>query len=253
MPEQREFRLDQNLENLVKGAINARSLKEASQEDVSLDLRREAMNLYSILRDHTNVDVDQLRVAAPWVVEQMLDAGETELYGALNHRISDDVSREANGFYLSKLDEDHKADFYVGMLEKGMVSEAPSDNAPASEKEAYAALVSAKKELGLAKLIENAVRKGKLDLARALVSRGLNVGTVSLVGLYHGLQAKDAEGDVYRKIANIRREVAKAIIKDKKLYGLIDKGIERNNLGKAYSLVELYQAYNQQVEDSRRR
>lgn len=251
MPEQREFSLDSDLENLVKATYEAKSFREQAQEDVDIDLRRRAISLYAGLGQFTNVDTDQLRVAAPWVVEQMLDAGETEIYHNLNGLISDDVARDAREFYLSKLDDDHKVDFYADLLERIRMPDAPGNDASAEEKEAYAALDRVRKELALANALEKAVRKGKLDLARGLVSRGLNVGTASLVSIYHGLGAKDTEGDLYRKVAGIRRLNAKGIIKDKKLYGLIDKALARSNVGKAYSLVGLYSAYQKQLEDSR--
>ena len=251
MPEQREFSLGENLESLVRATVDARSLSRVAQEDIDLDLRNRALRLYSSLGEHTNVDTDQLRVAAPWVVEQMLDAGETELYHNLNVLISDHVARGAREFYLSKLDEDHKVDFYADLLGRIRLPEAPGDGASAEEKESHTASVKAWRELGLANAVEKAARKGKLDFARGLVSNGLNVGTASLVSIYHGLGAKDTEVDLYRKVAGIRKLSAKGIIKDKKLYDLIDKALARSNVGKAYSLVGLYSAYQKQLEDSK--
>ncbi len=255
MTEKQEFKMPENLEGIVKGALFAGELRKQSHIEVDMDLRNNARRLYGAMTSHglTSVDLEQLKVAAPHVVESMLTDGEGEIYTRLKISLNDDTFNGARAFYMGKLDEDHKAQFYLDMVQKGLVPSKLDDNASDKEKENHKMLKNLQGELALAEAIETAVRRGKYDRAEALVSEHLKAETASLNETYRGLNATGARGRLYNDIALIRRMIAANLMKENKLYGLVDKAIENNDRGKAYALAGMYKAYSQQLEIEKRR
>ncbi len=255
MTEKQEFKLPENLEGIVKGALFAGELRKQSHIEVDMDLRNNARGLYGAMTSHglDRVDLTQLKVAAPHVVESMLADGEGEIYNLLKVNLNEDTFNGARTFYMGKLDEDHKAQFYLDMVQRGLVPSKPEDNASDKEKENHKMLKNLQGELALAEAIETAVRRGKYDRAEALVSEHLKAETASLNETYRGLNATGARENLYNNIALIRRMIAANLMKENKLYGLVDKAIESNDRGKAYALAGMYKAYSQQLKIEKRR
>lgn len=255
MAEKQEFKLLENLEGIVNGVLLAGELRKQSHIEVDMDLRNSARRLYGAMTSYglTSVDLEQLKVAAPHVVESMLTDGEGEIYTRLKLGLNDDIFNGARTFYMGKLDEDHKTQFYLNMVQKGLVPSKLDDNASDKEKEDYKVLKNLQGELALAEAIETAVRRGKYDRAEALVSEHFKVETASLNETYRGLNATGAREKLYNNIALMRRMIAANLMKENKLYRLVDEAIESNHRGKAYALAGMYKAYSQQLEIEKRR
>ena len=176
-------------------------------------------------------------------------AGYGHVRQKLEENIDDVTYANARKAYLGRLDLEVKVGFYLEMLKDGAVPNPPDGKASKEVKGTYAALVQAKKELELADKIEKAVESGDLSAARQEVVRYLDADTIDYLGVlggYSGPAFTGAQKNVYTDIANIRRQNAAKLVSDKKLTGLIDKGIEK--LGKAKALVGMYNAYQTQLQ-----
>ncbi len=247
------FKLPEDLEGMVKSAIHAENLKKYSQADVDMNLRESARAFYGSLLSHglRSVDLGQLKVAAPHVVESMLSDGEGEIYTLLRHKLNNDAFNSAKKFYMAQLDEDHKVQFYLDMVNNGFVPGKPDDSASKEDKERHQALEKVSKELALADAIENNVRKEKYNRAAGLVGDNLTQYSGSLLETYRALNADQAQANLYNTIAAARRMEAEKLMKENKLSDLVEKAIDHKEHGKAYALVGMYKAYEKQQRESK--
>ena len=250
----KDFKLEKSLEQLVGAAGSSMGIKEASRSKVDLDLRRGAKNFYTNMNNNgiaTNVNPNTFMALNADEFQALMEAGESEVYKTLDSKIEDKTYGEAKGFYTSGLDEAHKNHFYVKMLELGAMPKKLDDKAKDDEKKAYKALQAAKAEVDFVKEIKEALQKGDMDRARELTTRHTDAKEDELLAIYGGHSGtafRGAEKGVYTAIANARLNRAMHMIKENNLYGLIDKGIGEMENGKAYSLVEMYKLYNNQLE-----
>lgn len=250
----KEFKLDKSLEGLVQASGSSMNIKDASRSKVDLDLRRGARNFYTNMNNagiSTAIAPDTLMSLNSDEFQALMEAGERNVYKTLDDKIDDKTYTEARGFYVSNLDENHKNHFYVKMLEQGAMPKKLDDKAKDDDKKAYKALQEAKAEVDFVKEVREALQKGDMDRARELTTKHTGAQEDEILAIYggHGGTAfREAEKGVYAAIMNARQARAMNIIKENKLYGLIDKGVSEMESGKAYSLVEMYKAYNGQLE-----
>ncbi len=248
-----EFKLRQDLEALVNFAGVSKKLSEVSKYKFDNGLIDNAKSFYGNLRDS-----GMMTPFYPLTFETMthnsfketMSDGHEFIINNLQNVLDDETYNRARGFYLNQLGEQHKLIFYLTMLSEGMVPEE-AGNADEKTKKSFKVLKEAKNELDLAKAIEDAVESGNTELADQLISEKLDAPTLRYLdrlGLYGGPAFRTAEKNIYLSVANIRRNVATNIIRENKLYGLIDKGIKENPQGKAYSLVGMYNVYKQQLK-----
>lgn len=247
-----EFKLRQDLEALVKFAGVSKELSEVSKRKFDNGLIDSAKNFYGNLRNAGITQFDPLTFEAMThcSFSNTMEDGHQKVLLRLKDRIDDETYNKARSFYLNELDEQLKLSFYLTMLSDGMMPNE-QNNADEKTKKSFKALKEAKEELDLAKAIEDAVASGNIDLADQLISDKLDAPTLRYLdrlGLYGGPAFRNAEKSIYLDVANARKGVAAQKIKDNKLYGLIDKGIKENELGKAYSLMGMYGAYQAQLK-----
>ena len=248
---EKEFRLDRNLEALVIAAGNSTFLKEESEIKVTTDLRKEAAKFYSNpqIRSFSYLNPDSLLGQADHVVQLDLETGESALYSNLNKFITDAMLNEAREFFLDKLDDSFKARYYAKMAERGMLPDAPASDAPEQDKEAYRKLAEARSLLVYSQTLENAIRSKDLLKAGQLVARQTGEREIILqLKIARGSGDQNKEYALYDSISKVNRKYAEAIIRENKLYSMIDKGIAKHKQekGKAYALVGLYNTYAEQ-------
>ena len=158
---------------------------------------------------------------------------------------------QAKDFYLGEFSDETKAVFYVDILRKGMMPNAPDEKAKKEEKEAYEDLMQVKKEVDAMDALELAVGKGDMEKAKRIANQHMGVEDLGILNILSGYGAplfRDAEKSIYIDVVNERRSIVAESLKDGKLYGLIDKGINKHEQGKAYSLAGMYKAYKIQQE-----
>lgn len=247
--QQQEFKLSEDLEALVLSCHNSTKVKERIESDPDdMDVRAAAVNFYGPLRAAglSSVDHARLRVSIPQEAQWTALGGEIEMYHTLNSRLQEtDVYQRARDAWLGKLDDDHKLDFYVGLVGEGIIPEGP-DGDSEDAKNAFNKLKEAVVNLQIAKKLESYIRRGKFELAEELVRESMGTGTKLLLEVYKGAGSVSSQKAIYEHITEVRRNMAATIIKEKNLYGLIDKGIDRNPAGKAHALTGLYFEYQAQ-------
>ena len=255
MVDAQTYKLPERLESIVNSATEARYLREGAQEGVNLQLKRSASRFYSQkgIRDIAIlVDPKTFLGDNDHQFELRLIEGENNIYDALARLLEDgDDFGVAKQFYISKLNEDNKAKYAAMLLEKGVVPDAPADNDNEAQKNAHKKLLNVAGVLQYANALELAVRKGDLRTARKLLkNKAPGILANYVLGDYIVRNMTEAELGVYEHIAKANRIFAENTIKQNKLYELMDKGIAKHPLGKAYSLVAMHELYSAQSAES---
>ncbi len=257
-----DFRLAPDLDRIVNAAISAGLLKERAQTKVDFKIRDDARGFYSasVAKQYSGVDPRILKTAPDHVFESMLTDGEFQFYLALSKLIDESTFGRAKDFYMPRLSDDSKQQFYVKMLERNVFSNNPTPGTLYDDSAAAAvaklanlrrSLTEAKDLVDDANVLLLAVRKRELATARELTAgRTLEGPERSLLETYQGLNAVESELSVYRKIANLDLVTAKIILSKGQLSYFIDRGIEDIGFGKAYALVALHELYSAQEAET---
>ncbi len=246
-----DFGLDPDLEKLVNAAISAGALKERSQVKVNLRLIDDARAFYTtgVAKKFSSIDEKTFRTASDRSFESLLTDGEFEFYLALSKLLDADTFERARGYYLSRLNEESKLQFYVKMLERNIVSDFPAGDSfdAANLGNARKILNKVKDLVDYSAELSLAVRRRDSHTARNLVlDKDLEGPRRSILETYHGMNAEDAEFGVYSTIARGNLIVAKRALLKNNLFSFIDRGIETMGMGKSYALVSLHELYSVQ-------
>lgn len=260
-----EFKLRQDLEALVSFANNFDNLYKQGRRNPNLGntrLRGQAESLYNLAHRSQIVaqDGNMLTEYNPVEFLRALEFGKSNSLRVLNERLDDRTYSEAKSHFASKLDEEVKIGMYLNMLEEGIMPQALANNAGAKEKETYKALEFAKRTIDFVSELEALADKGDVNGAlqeaamyanetgRELPFDESHLSALTRASKYGAPAARENEKQILRDIANIYRNVAGKIIKDKNLYGLIDKGVADTASGKAIALNAMYAAYHTQMK-----
>lgn len=246
----KEFKLSEDLEQLVQFSNVSKGLAESAQRKVDNGLIGQAAKFYGALNATgvSGFDPNLLWSMTHGDVFRTLINGRKDVRTVLDNKLDDGTYKGAKGFYLGKLDEDHKIGLYLDVLSEGNVSlDAPKD-AKAKVVDSYKALAKAKEELNIAVAIEKSVQADDLDTAKNIVkaySGGADISYLAITGAYGGPAFRDAEKRICLHLASVKRSVAGKIIKENSLGGLIEGAMDGDKPG---SLVSMYNIYQEQLE-----
>src|SRR3989338_6344709 len=140
--EKKEFRLPQNLEQLVGASNTVKAISRAADVKIDDRLREAAIQTYGPLQAAgiSAVDPRMLRVASTYDTKEMLRLGEGQVFDKLNSNLDDTTYAAAKKAYAGNLDKEHRAMMYLGLVDDGMIPKLPKD-AKEPAKQAYKALV----------------------------------------------------------------------------------------------------------------
>jgi len=250
MAEKQEFKLSENLEQLIQNSNTGRHFLDQAEKNPNLDnvrLRNAATNAYQNQMMGHFVPTD--------FINQLNDE-RTKSFKGLEENLDESTYKSAKAHYIKGM-TDVKEGFYINLLKEGIMPKAPEKDAKPEEKEAYKKLLFAKQTVDVAETIEKYADKGNVaEAIEAMMRYSQKIGrpifdesdlsSLSRLAAYGAPLARESEAKILKDIANSHRMTAAKVIKEASLYGLIEKGIENTQYGKAIALTEMYNGYNKQ-------
>ena len=250
MTNDKQFKLDGDLEQLINRFDSADTLSKLGRTDPKLDnyeLRTQAERFYGD---------GMMTEYSPNSFLRELRNGRLRTLQDLDTKVNNDTFNTARQNFTKGLDEEIKTNMYLEMLREGIMPNPPKKEANQKDIEAYNSLALAKRTLDFAENLEIHAQKGDVDGAlNEIASYAKTIGkkpsqvftqqdldSLTIYKKYGAPAARDNEKQLLGRIANIHRSYAANLIKEKNLYGLIDNGIENTQYGKAIALKSMYEA-----------
>ncbi len=254
----RQFRLDQGLEALIARTNKADLFRRNAEANPALDNTSLRSNVENFVNDlHgaglANTDGAMYTEYSPVEFTRATRSIKKQLLERLNTDVDDATYSAAKRHYTAGLDEAVKLELYSEILSDMTLPRAPADSATVKDKEAYKALKLAKRKVDFAKRMEVLAEKGDVSGAQTeaqLYARDTgeqafdedDIEAVARANKYASPAALENKKQILRAIGNVCEAEAKALIKEKNLYGAIDSGIAATEYGKAIGLTALYNA-----------